>query len=342
MSFVELFRGIGGFRLGLERTGWKCVWSNDIDKYSTKVYRSHFGSVGDVEGDIREVDAKTIPDHTLLTGGFPCQPFSHAGNRQGFQDVRGTLFYEILRIVEAKKPLLLLLENVEGLLSNDRGRTFGTMLEKLGNLGYWCEWQVINSRHWVPQNRPRVFIVGHSRGGSSKQVFPVTTSGRLSCEEVSNKQASKERFRSSHLRLAQTLEATYPKTKSLVNTVASALSNRYGKDGSEILIMTSHTKANIQQREQTRNESWTLDRSGNKMALKLKSGIRRLTPLECERLQGFPDGWTAKGIDTNGKEVTISDSQRYKMLGNAVTVNVVSFLGQKIKECLEFEQTQNA
>ena len=320
LTSAEMFSGIGGMRLGLQKSGWKTIWANEIDKYACQIYRKNFGNNELIEADIRTINPNTIPNHVLLTAGFPCQPYSCAGKRQGFQDVRGTLFYEILRVIEAKKPTLLLLENVEGILSNDYGKTFGTILEKLGNLGYWCEWQVINSRHWVPQNRPRVFIVGHSRERNTKQVFPVTASCGLFSQANRNQQASKERIRSSNIRIAGSLLASYSKTKDLTNMVASALSHRYAKDGAENLILTSHTKANIKQRNQTCDTTWTLDATTSKMALVEKSGIRRLTPTECERLQSFPDGWTGG----------VSDTQRYKLLGNAVTAKVIEFLGQHL------------
>jgi DNA-cytosine methyltransferase len=160
-TFIEMFAGIGGFRLGLERNGWKCVWANDIDKYACQIYRKNFGSGELVEGDIRAIDAFSIPDHTLLTAGFPCQSFSYAGRRQGFEDARGTLFFDIARVASAKRPPLLLLENVKGLLSNDGGRTFAKICETLNDLGYVVDFRVLNSKYYgVPQNRERVFIIG--------------------------------------------------------------------------------------------------------------------------------------------------------------------------------------
>src|SRR3990167_5374578 len=162
MKFIEMFAGIGGFRHGLEKHRFKCVWANEIDKYACKIYRKNFGDKELFEGDIRAVDAISIPDHDLLCAGFPCQSFSIAGKRGGFEDTRGTLFFEIARIASVKRPELLLLENVKGLLSHDSGRTFGTILTTLSDLGYFLEWQVLNSKDFrVPQNRERVFIVGH-------------------------------------------------------------------------------------------------------------------------------------------------------------------------------------
>lgn len=292
---VELFAGIGGFRLGLERANqtfkqecfkvtsfvrcngnsadinnrsgdnaFRIVWANEWDKYAAQIYRKNFGEKELYEGDITKVDADNIPDCDLIVGGFPCQSHSLAGKRKGFSDERGKVFYEIIRIAQAKRPKMLFLENVKGLLSSEQGKAFGIVLEELGNIGYWCEWQVINSKyHGVPQNRERVFIIGHRRGTSSRQIFPIIegngifkTQSSGECREVKRKRA----------------------------------------DGNH---MIREYEGQVQQQR-----------------------IRRLTPVECERLQGFPDGWT-EGV---------SDTQRYKCLGNAVTVNVIQAIGELILE----------
>ncbi|HEB36144.1 MAG TPA: DNA (cytosine-5-)-methyltransferase [Candidatus Aminicenantes bacterium] len=192
-----MFCGVGGFRLGLERAGdiggllqgkeqedngdietkrhrfaWQsrirfnCVWANDNDKYACQVYRKRFGNKELVEGDIQDIGPEDIPEHDFLTAGFPCQAFSVAGKRKGFQDkTRGTLFYEICRVVRSKRPKYLLLENVKGLLSHNSGRTFAIILLSLDELGYDVEWQVLNTKYWLPQNRERVFIFGIRREG---------------------------------------------------------------------------------------------------------------------------------------------------------------------------------
>jgi site-specific DNA-cytosine methylase len=185
ITFAEMYSGLGGMRYGLEKTNienndsphesqsqtentergccldsgrnkrktsYSCVWANDIDKYACQIYRKNFGDKELVEGDIRTIDPKSIPDFDLLTAGFPCQSFSLAGKRRGFEDTCGTLFYEVARIAEAKRPRLLLLENVKGLLSNDKGRTFAKIIQTLDDLGYDVEWQVLNSKYFgVPR-----------------------------------------------------------------------------------------------------------------------------------------------------------------------------------------------
>jgi DNA (cytosine-5)-methyltransferase 1 len=194
MKYLSLFSGIGGFELGIRKayksnrntpsTGRKllqgvqpsaptCVGYSEIDKYADQIYQKHFG--GKNYGDATKINARELPDFDLLVGGFPCQAFSLAGKRLGFNDTRGTLFFDIARILAEKRPRNLVLENVKGLLSHDQGKTFQTILGVLAGLGYFVEWQVLNSKDFgVPQNRERVFIVGHLGGEPRRKVFPIT------------------------------------------------------------------------------------------------------------------------------------------------------------------------
>ena len=297
IRFIELFAGIGGFRYGLEKANdtiikrtqqgiqqrsksdptinepllgaeqFNCVWSNEWDRYACQIYRKNYGEGELQEGDIRGIPAEVIPDHELLTAGFPCQAFSIAGRRRGFEDTRGTLFFEICRIAEVKKPRLLLLENVKGLLNHQKGETFRIILNTLSELGYDCEWQVHNSKNFgVPQNRERVFIIGYYREKGRRKIFPLQEDdGIFNKEDEPNQRLS---------------QARYSRTKALT----------------------------------------TKTRAENTFIIQNKRKIRRLTPTEYERLQGFPDGWT-EGL---------SDSQRYKCLGNAVTTNVITEIGKAI------------
>ena len=171
MRFIDLFCGIGGFRLGMERAGHECVWSNDIDENCAKIYEKHFSTKPDTR-DIRRISTDEIPDHDIICGGFPCQSFSIAGRRKGFQDTRGTLFFEVVRIARAKQTPYLFLENVKGLLSHDNGRTFSTIISTLDELGYDTQWMVFNSKDFgVPQGRERVFIIGNLRGFPRPKIF---------------------------------------------------------------------------------------------------------------------------------------------------------------------------
>ena len=248
MKFIELFAGIGGFRLGLEQAGHKCIWANEIDPTALKIYEKNFGAREITKHDIRTVDTETIPDHDLLTAGFPCQAFSIAGKRGGFCDTRGTLFFEIARILSVKKPSLLLLENVSGLLSHDHGKTFGTILAALSELGYLCEWQVLNSRDFgVPQNRERVFLVGHLGERGFGKVFPIP--------RVPSK--------ASHY------------------MQADVSGKNYGSQQDRIYSPNGNFGTLTAYRTETKVKIFT-DRLQ----------IRNLTPIECERLQSFPEGWT--------------------------------------------------
>jgi DNA (cytosine-5)-methyltransferase 1 len=333
IRYIDLFGGVGGFRLGLERAegnkDWRtqpreerqnqsndvcsegdastfhCVWYNDIDKWATQIYNKRFDETYEPR-DIREIHESAIPAHDLICSGFPCQSFSIAGKRRGLQDTRGTLFFEICRIAKYHRPKYLLLENVKGLLSSDCGRTFTTILESLWELGYDVEWQVLNSKNFgVPQSRERVFIIGHLGGFGESQVFPLGENDKVPAGTPKGPEG-----KGPHVRTAHTL------------------TRGYYRDGSEILIAPF-----IQTRARGRNPGWRkeLPHAGTHKTMQHNeflvdtTGIRRLTPIECERLQGFPDGWT-EGI---------SDTQRYKLMGNAVTVNVVEAIGRKMQEVLQ-------
>lgn len=178
MNFLDLFAGIGGFRLGMESAGHECIGFCEIDKFA----RSSYKAIHNTEGEIELHDITRVTDESIrgfgsvdiICGGFPCQAFSIAGNRRGFEDTRGTLFFEIARFASVLKPKYLFLENVKGLLNHDKGNTFETILSALDELGYDVEWQVLNSKDFgVPQNRERVYIVGHLREASGRQVFPL-------------------------------------------------------------------------------------------------------------------------------------------------------------------------
>jgi len=306
MKYLSLFSGIGGFELGIQLayailnnrpTGeekqtcevdkncsntscehsWEpptCIGYSEIDKYATATYQSHFPEHKNY-GDITKINEQELPDFDMLVGGFPCQAFSIAGKRKGFEDTRGTLFFDIARIIKAKQPRLVFLENVKGLLSHDNGETFRTIIATLDELGYDLQWQVLNSKnHGVPQNRERVFIIGHLRGTSRPEVFPFTSTN------------------DSHIKLTTQSVQQQDRTISPEGISPCLASN-------------------------TTFDKWNVDFGEMK--------IRRLTPTECERLQGFPDNWTAQGIDG-----AISDTQRYKMCGNAVTTNVVQAVFERI------------
>ena len=225
IRYADLFGGVGGFRLGIERANdlstrqgiqqrgneidlpnnkqklfstkqFTCVFYNDIDKYAVQTYNKNFKENYEAT-DIRTIKTSDIPDFDMLCAGFPCQAFSIAGKRRGFQDTRGTLFFEITRILEAKKPKIILLENVKGLLNHDKGQTFKIVLQTLDELGYETQWMVLNSKFFgVPQNRERVFIIGSKRGTSRSEILPFRKSKKLLDEEEQGKQRKEPRISS--------------------------------------------------------------------------------------------------------------------------------------------------
>jgi DNA (cytosine-5)-methyltransferase 1 len=295
MKYISLFAGIGGFDLALQRQGHECVYANEWDKYASKIYNKNFHKGLNEKGidtrDIRTVSTNEIPEHELLVGGFPCQAFSIAGKRRGFDDTRGTLFFEIARILRAKKPRLLLLENVKGLLSHDNGNTFKIIISTLDELGYDLQWQVLNSKDFgVPQNRERVFIIGNFRGTSRPKIFPINSYNSKTLRELTQNQSQAGGVGAKTGLYAIAIDRGIIKEKSIV----TSLDANYYKG------LDNHQA-----------------RTGIMEGIK----IRRLTPTECERLQGFPDAWT-EGV---------SDSQRYKCLGNAVTVNIVEYIIKNLK-----------
>ncbi len=265
-----------------------CVGFSEIDKYAIQVYQRHFPEHTNY-GDITKIDAEALPDFDLFVGGFPCQAFSIAGLRKGFADTRGTLFFDIARILDARRPLHFVLENVKGLLSHDDGRTFKTIITTLVELGYGVEWQVLNSKDFgVPQNRERVFIVGHLSVEPGPQVFPFGDSERFD---------TPSRFK-----------------KGAVDHAVRA--KQGGPDCDQDFIVEPDPFVNQRHHGFFKGSSHNYAPSirGASVAQNVYvNNIRRLTPVECERLQGFPDNWT-EGV---------SDTQRYKCLGNAVTTNVI-------------------
>ena len=269
--------------------------------------RKNFGKPPTDE-DVRLLDPSTLPDFDLLTAGFPCQAFSIAGKRLGFNDTRGTMFFEIARIVKEKRPQTLFLENVKGLLNHGRGRTFITILNTLDELGYDVEWQVINGKYFVPQNRERVFIIGHTRDKPFRKVFPLGTYDRISDDTFKTSQGEGQRIRSAYTRA---LDANYAKgggSRTMIKTPYLLTPNNFKHKAGDAMMTRERRISTIHPALQAS------EGHNQKSYLFVKDyRIRSLTPLECERLMGFPDGWT-EGL---------SNIQRYKCLGNAVIPLVI-------------------
>lgn len=454
MKVFSTFTGIGGFEIGIENAAQgkhkiELVGYSEIDKYAIQVFEKHYKGVKNY-GDITKINAESLPDFDCLVGGFPCQAFSIAGRRGGFNDTRGTLFYDLARILRAKQPRLFVFENVKGLCNHDGGRTFRTIITTINELGYDCQWQVLNSKDFgVPQNRERIIIVGHLRGSARPQVFPITSSnsqaGRADAVKVGTLRTHKDGngFREMKSGIAPTLPARarndgsgqpviltaspkYVDGKRTVSLKVSdtaptirATQHKSGDNQPKVLVREATKKGyaeatvgdsiNLSQpnsktrrgrvgkgiantldtgmhqytilpkvvsfnrkegitkeldvahalqagdyrwlnRNQTQNAVARpvitpdrINKSQNGRRFKddgepaftvtaqdrhgIYDGatIRRLTPMECERLQAFPDNWTAEGVDG-----PISDTQRYKMCGNAVTTNVIQAVFERI------------
>lgn len=371
-----MFSGIGGFELGIQRaidyrgssgtstleqlgnksdfdpsdgqrgrTDTTCVGYSEIDKYAIKVYERNFNGHKNYE-DATTINPKQLPDFDLLVGGFPCQAFSIAGKRAGFDDTRGTLFFDIARILKHKRPPHLVLENVKGLLSHDGGKTFSTIIGVLTDLGYVVEWQVLNSKNFgVPQNRERVFIVGHLRGKCRAKVFPIIGNNGQAIKNIGylNSPTWQKRTDSSR-RVYQPEDGIAPTIPTGTGGgVMPKIVTQRGRDNGQQLesraddntntvtsVQKDYLVANTVDANYYKGINRNPGHASSNRAYEINGRIRRLTPRECERLQGFPDDWTR--YDQTGG--VVSDTQRYKMCGNAVTVNVVTAVFNKLDRCL--------
>jgi len=355
MKYIELFAGIGGFGLALNRLGHECVYANEWDKYAAQIYNRRFSDnryFGEekTEGelstertsvesessessvnsrkptpvlcdtrDIRTVPTSEIPNHDLLVAGFPCQAFSIAGKRRGFNDTRGTLFFEIARILKDKQPKFFILENVKGLLSHDNGNTFKTIISTLTELGYDLQWQVLNSKNFgVPQNRERVFIVGHLRGQPRPEVFPIGTSNTENePERVLAHTLNSSDWRGANRNQKQTTIRT--DEQNTQGGISQTLAGNAGGQGAKTGLYAIKKLGNIYPSGSENGDvispdgiSKTLKSGENSPKILENMKIRRLTPVECERLQGFPDVEkyciieVCKQVNANGAERTLN------------------------------------
>lgn len=302
---IDLFAGIGGTRLGFYKTGKVYnVFSSEIDKFAVKTYKANFGE--EPYGDITKIDVKDIPNHDILVGGFPCQAFSQAGLKKGFEDTRGTLFFDVARVIKYKRPKAFLLENVKNLKTHDKGKTFEVIKNTLENLEYKIYFKVLKARDFgVPQNRERIYIVGFRK--DLKYIdfkFPEplnikTSVGDILEDRVDEKYTISDKLWAGHKRRKKEHKlkgngfgySLFNKNSEYTNTISA----RYYKDGSEILI------------EQ------------------LNKNPRKITPREAARLQGFPEEFI----------IPVSDTQAYKQFGNSVAVPVIYNIAENIINILD-------
>jgi DNA (cytosine-5)-methyltransferase 1 len=311
-KFIDLFAGIGGVRLAYQKQGGKCVFTSEWDKFAKKTYEANFGEVP--FGDITKINEAEIPEHDLLLAGFPCQPFSIAGvskknslgRKHGFLDeTQGTLFFDVARIIKQKKPKAFMLENVKNLISHDKGRTFNIIFNTLVELGYSIHYQILDGKHFVPQHRERIIIVGFNNDfyeGNEDFSFPNLPEPTMKFFEILESKPDDKYTLSNKLWVYLQNYAQKHKAKgngfgfgmTELNGIARTLSARYYKDGSEILIP-----------QKGKNP-------------------RRLTPRECARLMGYPDKYI----------IPVSDNQAYRQFGNSVIVPLIESIANAIVKAL--------
>jgi DNA (cytosine-5)-methyltransferase 1 len=308
LIYLDLFSGVGGFPAGLSMAGFtfKKHYFSEINKHAIANYRYNFKDA-EYAGDIRTISKGTITERpNLITFGFPCQDLSIAGKGRGLSGSRSGLFYEAIRLIEEFKPEVFIFENVKGLLSNNKGKDFELVLRTIADTRlYECEWQLCNTKWVLPQNRERVYFVGHLAGFSKPKVFPITESDFKPNENGSEG----------------------------VRLVSGCIDRNYhkGADGKRTMIQIKRAPLKFLNRNQKNIEgdyAYTID-SVNTGGVNVNGEIRRLTEIEVERLQGFPDDFTKWG-DYNGIIKEISQTQRYRLGGNAVTTEVVKMVGLKI------------
>lgn len=288
LTFIDLFAGIGGIRIGFERAGGKCVFTSEWDKPAQDTYEANFGERP--HGDITKIDANDIPDHDILTGGFPCQAFSIIGHGKGFGDTRGTLFFDVERIIRAKRPKAFLLENVKQLTTHDGGKTFKVILETLQNLGYFVHYKVLNGLDFgVPQKRERIVIVGFLENLPFE--FPKAATERKSLTDIlePDDQIDPKHFLSDSFR--------------------KKIQQRLKDQGKKPMARPSVWHENKGGNLGMHSFSCALRANGSYNYLTV-NGERRLTPREMLRLQGFPDTF----------KIVVADTQVRKQAGNSVVV----------------------
>tara|TARA_R110000782_G_scaffold181131_1_gene271513 strand:+ start:41 stop:1000 length:960 start_codon:yes stop_codon:yes gene_type:complete len=316
MNLLDLFSGIGGFHLGLERAGFKInSFNSEINKYANQVYKNNFKNSTYV-GSVADVRGSDLPRINAITFGSPCQDFSLAGKQKGMGGERSSLILEAIRLVKECRPDFFIWENVKGTFSSNSGEDFAAILQAFTNIGgYRLEWQLLNTKWFLPQNRERVYLVGYTSNKSGGQIFPITreSNGVIKNNKINIGSARTRKY----MNQAQKLEI---RNDNSTNTLTSVQKDNY------VLGYSRDRKGKVVSRHKKKlaNTLHASSGSGNNTDQFINS-IRKLTPLECERLQGFPDDWTKFGT-----EGLISNTQRYKMCGNAVTVDVVEAVGKQI------------
>lgn len=317
LTFIDLFAGIGGFRIALERGGARCAFSSEIDKYALQVYKANFHE--DSAGDITKMSSRDIPGHDVLCAGFPCQPFSEFGQRKGFQDPKGNLFYEIMRVAHYHKPKVLLLENVKGITYNNGGRTFKRIQESIEEIGYVFNWQLLDATMFgLPQRRQRVFMVAVRKDlATNKFVFPVGSLTTRTLKDILEKHVDANHF------LAES-RWDYICQQKAKGKCAFSYYLMGPEDTAHTLLTSKYEHNLVMDHSQPTGKFHNVKAYTAKAARIHPEHVRRLTPREYGRLQGFPDTF----------QMPVSNKQAYRLYGNAVAVPVVEAVFEEIKRIL--------
>lgn len=356
IRFFDMFSGIGGFRSGLEAVGgFECVGHCEIDKHANQAYNAIYQPKGEFYcDDARKISPETMPDFDLICAGFPCQSFSVAGKRLGFGDMRGTLIFEVIRIIAAKRPAFLFLENVPGLLSHDGGRTLETIFAAFVEMGYHLEWCVHNSKHFgVPQQRRRLYIVGYLDPRCAGQIFPLACGNAQDLKQIIAGPQGQRVYEPNGIACTQCAGSggwggktglyfidmnpepvITDHARCITARQDSGISNHRGEHSGVMVTEDKPRAVLAPDRETVRQQGRRVKEPDEAMftitaqdrhGVWHKGRIRKLMPIECWRLQGFTDEQFRRAEATG-----LKDGHLYKMAGNAVSVPVISAIGRKI------------
>lgn len=321
-KFIDLFAGIGGFHLALSAFGLKCVFACEWDKYATQIYEKNFHLKP--HGDINNIHASNIPAHQIVCAGFPCQAFSIAGKQKGFSDTRGTLFFQVVRIIEWHQPTVIFLENVKNLVRHDQGKTFAIVVKTLESLDYQVFYQIFNASDFaLPQNRQRIYIVAfHKNINAENFIFPQPTYQPVCLQDIlENDPADAKIIQRDDINIYKNYlpEKLASGEIKLLNKPIQIGKVNKGGQGERIYHPLGH--------------AITLSANGGGIGAKtglylINDQVRKLSPRECARLQGFPDSFL----------LDASPSQAYKQLGNSVAINVLQSIFLEIYKILKLSQ----
>ncbi len=339
IKVFSCFSGVAGFELGIIQALGKenvdIVGFSELDRYAISIYKKHYPNHKNY-GDIKILDTADLPSFDLLVGGSPCPSFSIAGKRKAFDDTRGRLFYDYVRILKDKRPRHFIFENVKGLLSADSGKAFQKVLRLFSEAGYECQWSLHNTKDYgIPQNRERLFIIGYLGGRGRRQILPFKRANEKGIKQINQPKHSNDRVYDPQ-GISPTLNTIQGGNRQPFIACELRCDEGVREFSDNIMgILRANSswnggKAIISKTVRVGGRGSPHGSKQNWDSYEVDDVIRRLTPVEVARLQGFSDSWCDIGINEKGEEVKISNSQIYKTLGNAVTVNVVELIIKKL------------